>query len=99
METTLSKVGNSMAVLLPKALRAKACFGPDESLRLDSPRNGVVVITALFADDEDRLERFEKAEHRIKERQSSVRSWPQGKSSDDLLRAGKDGRSHELASF
>lgn len=98
VETTLSKVGNSMAVLLPKALRAEACFEPDEPLRLDSPRKGVVVITALFTDDEDRLARLERAEARIKARHGGVKPWPKGATADGLLRAGKDARAHELSS-
>lgn len=97
VETTLSKVGNSMAVLLPKALRTEACFEPDEPLRLDSPRKGVVVITALFMDDGDRLARLARAEARIKARCGVVKPWPEGATADDLLRAGKDERSHGLS--
>ena len=41
---TLTKVGNSMAVLLPKALRQEAAIDQDTPLRLASPRKGVVVI-------------------------------------------------------
>ena len=45
--TSLTKVGNSMAVLLPKTLRAEAGIESDTRLSLSSPRKGVVVITAL----------------------------------------------------
>lgn len=99
METTLSKVGNSMAVLLPKALRAQACFEPEERLRLESPRKGVVVITALHADDEDRLSCFEAVQTNIKKRRSRVRPWPTNASADELLQEGKDRRTHEIASL
>lgn len=42
---TLTKVGNSMAVLLPKALRQEADIDQETPLRIASPRKGVVVIT------------------------------------------------------
>lgn len=97
IEAKLSKVGNSMAVLLPKKLRAEAAFGPDEAVRLESPRKGVVVITALLSDEGDRLARLEGAESRIRERQSSTRPWPEGMTADAMLAAGKDARSDEFS--
>lgn len=99
IETTLSKVGNSMAVLLPKALRSEACFEPDEPLRLDSPRKGVVVITALHSDGEDRLARLERAESRIKSREDRLKPWPEGKTAEDLISEGKDAHNSEFLSF
>lgn len=97
-EATLSKVGNSMAVILPKALRNAACLGSDEPLRLESPRKGVIVITALCEEDEDRIARLEDAESRIKARKKKMRPWPDSASADDILKAGKDAHAHELAS-
>lgn len=99
VEATLSKVGNSMAVLLPKALRAQACFEPEKPLRLESPRKGVVVITSLVDDNEDRLSRLKHAEERIKQRQSSMKPWPKGKTADDLLLEGKGVRANEFSSL
>ncbi len=99
MVTTLSKVGNSMAVLLPKALRMEACFNAGEPLRVESPRKGVVTITAIASDDQDKLLRLYEAHHRIKERGASVMPWPEGASADDLLNAGKERRSDELFSL
>lgn len=96
IETTLSRVGNSMAVLLPKALRAEACFEPEEPLRLDSPRKGVVVITALHSDNDDRVARLEAAEARIRARKASIAPWPEGVAAVDLVSQGKDHRSDEL---
>lgn len=98
VETTLSKVGNSMAVLLPKALRTQACLEQGMPLAVESPRKGVVVITALVAADDDRLARLEDAEVRIQGRKSQVEPWPEGYTAEDLLQAGKDSRAHELFS-
>lgn len=86
-----------MAVLLPKALRAEACLEQNEPLRLESPRKGVVVITAMLSDDEDRLARLERSESRIKARRNNAKPWPKGATADDLLMAGKDARSYELS--
>lgn len=99
IETTLSKVGNSMAVLLPKTLRSEACFEPGEPLRLDSPRKGVVVITALQSDNEDRLLRLERAEARIKSRENRLKPWPESKTADDLIAEGKDAHNSEFLSL
>lgn len=98
VEATLSKVGNSMAVILPKNLRNAACLESNEPLRLESPRRGVIVITALCEEDEDRIERLDDAESRIKARKKRVRPWSDSASADDILKAGKDARAHELAS-
>lgn len=98
-ETTLSKVGNSAAVLLPKGLRAKACLELGEPVRLESPRKGVVVITALIEDDGDRLSRLERVESRIKARQASTEPWPEEMTASDLLTRGKELRTDELASL
>ena len=65
---TLTKVGNSMAVVLPKGLRQQAGFEAGEKLSIDSPRKGVVVIMAIHDDAEDRLARLEKVEARISKR-------------------------------
>ena len=99
IETTLSKVGNSMAVLLPKTLRIQAAFEPGVPLAVESPRKGVVVITAKVESDEDRLERLTGAEARIQARKAQVEPWPEGHSADELLKAGKDSRTHELFSI
>lgn len=91
----LTKVGNSMAVLLPKALRQEACIEPDVPLRVDSPRKGVVVITAVYDDSVDRLTRLQEAEKRIASRKARS-EWPEGKTADDLLRAGKEREAREI---
>ena len=94
--TTLSKVGNSMAVLLPKALRSEACFEQDTPLVLESPRKGVVVITAIVEEGADRLARLKAAESRIESRRASVVPWPAGASAEDLLEAGRGERADGL---
>lgn len=96
--SALTKVGNSMAVLLPKTLRQEARIEPDVPLRLESPRKGVVVITAVYDDSADRLTRLQEAEERIASRKMRA-EWPQGKTADDLLREGKERAAHEIASL
>lgn len=93
---TLTKVGNSMAVLLPKALRQEACIDHETSLRIASPRKGVVVITSTLIDDEDRLARLEAAEQRIATRASEMPPWPESATADDLIAAGKEARYRDL---
>lgn len=73
---TLTKVGNSMAVLLPKALRQEAAIDQDTPLRLASPRKGVVVITSMLDDEEDRLARLRRVEARIAARRNKIKPWP-----------------------
>lgn len=96
--STLTKVGNSMAVLLPKALRQEACIEPDVPLRINSPREGVVVITAVYDDSTDRLTRLQEAEERIASRKVCA-EWPEGKTADDLLRAGKERMTREITAL
>ncbi|WP_165045959.1 MULTISPECIES: AbrB/MazE/SpoVT family DNA-binding domain-containing protein [unclassified Adlercreutzia] len=88
---TLTKVGNSMAVLLPKALRQEACIEPETPLRIASPRKGVVVITSVLSDD-DRLERLETFERRNIERERCARSWPEGATAEDLIAETREER-------
>ena len=92
---SLTKVGNSMAVLLPKALRQKAAIDDCCTVSVDSPRKGVVVITAIHDDTEDRLARLDNAEARIAAR-SKRHPWPEGATADDLLKASKDARADEF---
>lgn len=89
---TLTKVGNSMAVLLPKALRQEACIEADTPLRIASPRKGVVVITSVLTDDDDRLARLEAVERRNRERERHARPWPEGKTAEDLIAEAKEAR-------
>lgn len=96
--STLTKVGNSMAVLLPKALRQEAHIEPDVPLRINSPREGVVVITAVYDDSTDRLTRLQEAEERIASRKVRA-EWPEGKTADDLLRAGKERVAREITAL
>lgn len=98
--TTLTKVGNSMAVLLPKALRQEACIEADTPLRIASPRKGVVVITSVLDDDEnDRIARFEEAERRIAARAKDFRPWPEGLTADDLIEDAKEARHRDFLSL
>lgn len=93
---TITKVGNSMAVILPKALRQAAALDDSSSVRLESPRKGVVVITAIEPLDCSRLERFRAVEKRLKDDAASLPPWPEGLTADDLIRQGKKGRADEL---
>lgn len=95
---TLTKVGNSMAVVLPKGLRQQAGFEAGEKLSIDSPRKGVVVITAIHDNAEDRLARLEKVEARISKR-SRLAPWPKGKTADDFIREARDARADEIVSL
>ena len=92
---TLTKVGNSMAVLLPKALRQEACIEADTPLRIASPRKGVVVITsALDENEDDRLARLEEFERQNIERARRARPWPEGATAEDLIAEAKEARFH-----
>ena len=93
--TSLTKVGNSMAVLLPKALRQEAGIESDTRLSLSSPRKGVVVITALQDSTEERLKTLE----RIAENAKNMKPWPEGLTADDLIKQGKEARLHEFLSL
>ena len=89
---TLTKVGNSMAVLLPKALRQEAVIEADTPLNVTSPRKGVVVITSVFDEKEDRLARLEKIEARRAARKGEIQPWPEGATADDLINAAREER-------
>ena len=95
MEATLSKVGNSMAVILPKHLRQEACIEAGDPLKIESPRKGVVVITSAIS-TEDRSSRLRAAQDRIAARAEKVLPWPSGTSAQDMLAQGKETSSHEL---
>ena len=88
---TLTKVGNSTAVLLPKALREEAGIEQTTPLRIASPRKGVVVITSVI-DDEDRLARLKRVEARIAARRDKVKPWPEGATAEDLIEQAKEER-------
>ena len=92
---TLTKVGNSMAVLLPKALRQEAAIDQDTPLRLASPRKGVVVITSML-DEEDRLARLRRVEARIAARRNKIKPWPEGLTADDLIAQAKEERHRDF---
>lgn len=96
--TTLTKVGNSMAVLLPKTLREQACLGSDSIVRLASPRKGVVTITAYVDECEDRLSRLESAERRIASR-AALNRWPEGMTAEELIKTGKDAQTDGIVSL
>ncbi len=89
---TLTKVGNSMAVLLPKKLRQEAGIEQDTPLRIASPRKGVVVITSARAEDDECLARLAETERRIAERGRRTRPWPQGATADGLIAEAKEER-------
>lgn len=99
VETTLSKVGNSMAVLLPKALRSEAGINPEDKLQVTTPRKGVVVITAVAENANERLARLKAAQERIDERAGSFKPWPQGKTADDVIEEGRKARVNKLLSL
>lgn len=89
---TLTKVGNSMAVLLPKKLRQEAGIERDTPLRIASPRKGVVVITSALTKDDDRLARLAETEQRIIDRGHRARPWPEGATAEDLIAEAKEER-------
>lgn len=89
---TLTKVGNSMAVLLPKALRQEADIDQETPLRIASPRKGVVVITSLLQEDDDRRAQLKRAEARIAARRKKTKPWPDGTTAEDLIAEAKEER-------
>lgn len=93
---TLTKVGNSMAVLLPKTLRQEAGIEAETPLTITSPRKGVVVITSVFDENKDRLARLDKAEARIAARKDKIQPWPERTTADDLINAAKEERFHDF---
>ena len=97
--TTLTKVGNSMAVLLPKSLRDEAGLDKETQLNVTTPRKGVVVITALYDDQKDRLERLKQTEARIAENAKKMKPIPKGLSARELIKAGKDAKANEIISL
>ena len=97
MPTTLSKVGNSMAVLLPKALRHKAQIDTSAPIELHSPRKGVIVITAMDDTSCDRLAKLDAIEAKLAELSKSLPPWPEGKDAEGLIREGKEARADEIA--
>ena len=97
--TSLTKVGNSMAVLLPKTLREEAGLNKDTPLNITTPRKGVVVITAIHDDRKDRLERLKQAEACIAENAKKMKPIPKGLSARELIKAGKDAKVDEILSL
>ncbi len=95
VEATLSKIGNSMGVLLPKSLRAEAALDVDQLLRIESPRKGVVVITSV-CDERDRLSILEETQGRIENRMKHIKKWPKNMNAQDILQEGKDCIADEL---
>lgn len=93
---TLTKVGNSMAVLLPKVLRQEAGIENNSLLNIASPRKGVVVITSVIDEAEDRLSQLEKVEARRAARKDKIQPWPEGRTADDLLNEAKEDRFHDF---
>lgn len=93
---TLTKVGNSMAVLLPKTLRQEAAIEASTPLSIASPRKGVVVITAVVDEEEDRLSRLEKVEARRVARRGEIQPWPESATAEDLIAAAKEDRARDF---
>lgn len=96
---TITKVGNSMAVILPKALRQAAAMEDGSSVRIESPRKGVVVITAIESLDCSRLDRFRAIEEKLKAKSTTLPPWPSGVTADDMIRQGKEGKADEFLSL
>lgn len=97
--TSLTKVGNSMAVLLPKALREEAGIDKDTALNIASPRKGVVVITAYQDNTKDRLQMFREAEKFFEDNAKNMKPWPKGFTAEDAIREGKDAKVAEIDSL
>ena len=97
--TTLTKVGNSMAVLLPKALRQEAGIEQDTPLHIASPRKGVVVITSVLDNEDDRLARLKRTEARIAARRNKIKPWPEGKTAEDLIAEAREERYRDFFAF
>ena len=98
VETTLTRVGNSIGVLLPKALREKALLDDRAKVRLTSPRKGIVIVSSID-DDADRLERFQEAEAFFNEISADLPPWHDGETAEDLLNKARGERNAEFLSI
>lgn len=85
MTATLTKVGNSAAVLIPSRLRQQAGIDVGDECTMDSPRRGVLVIDFTKPRKPSRLERILQAEERIHELNRTVNPWEEGMTADDLI--------------
>lgn len=70
----------------------RGSYRPGYPLRLASPRKGVVVITSMLDDEEDRLARLRRVEARIAARRNKIKPWPEGLTADDLIAQAKEER-------
>lgn len=93
---TLTKVGNSAAAFIPSSLREQAGIAVGDTYSIESPHEGVVVLRFRRSDGNERLARFERAQRSIQAAASSIPAWDDSLTADDLIRAGKDGRTHDV---
>ena len=95
-ESTLTKVGNSAAAFIPRALREKAGVDVGDSFAMESPRQGVVVLRFHRPTSASKLRKLELAERRIKALAEGLPAWDESLTADQLIREGKEMRSHEV---
>lgn len=91
--STLTKTGSSESVAIPKPLRDLLGAVAPEPVRLDSPRDGVVVIYFGGETAAERLSKLERAEA-SNTLLSRNKSWPEGMAAEELIDRSRRDRSH-----
>lgn len=87
MQTTLKAVGNSYAVIIPKALRERAGIGAGDAVDLDTPRAGVIVVRTR--DDGARRANALEEMRSLIEKDGAWDDWPEGETADAVIVAAR----------
>lgn len=95
--TQLAKVGNGTAVFIPSAVRSQAHISVGDSLQIETPRAGVIVLSFTEQNKDDRLAKLEAAEKHIRQRGESLPPWPSSSmDAETFLNMGKEAKADDL---
>ena len=91
MEGTLTKVGNSAAMTINKAVRTAAGFSIGDKLEMDVPRRGVLVVRTR-EDTASAQAALARARGHIESNATCWNAWPEGMDADEAIERAKEER-------
>ena len=86
------RIGNSIGVIVPAALREIAGFDECDEVLMQCPRRGVITISCIEGVKEDKLKEWNDLQSFISCNKNKEFKWPKDKSFKQILNESRDER-------
>ncbi len=88
----IRKVGNSLGVIVPAAVRRAGGFADGDEVSVQSPRPGLITISCIEDAGKNKARAWGDLQEFVSRRKAAGACWPKGKTFKEILHEARDER-------